>query len=150
VEAGGRLGLGFNTRAEARQVSGPLASGVLVDTSVLLDYLQGDARAKSALAGHSHRSISVVTWLEVMANCPPVLVEETRSFLRTFERLSISEAIADEALRLMQRREGLPQSRALTWATAIINQLVLLTADPTHVGRADPRVQLPYTRRPQS
>jgi predicted nucleic acid-binding protein len=124
-------------------------NGILVETGLLLDYLNGDKRAKAALSGHPHRSISVVTWLEVMAECPPALIEETRSFLRTFERLSISEAIADEALRLMQRSTGLPQARALTWATAVINQLTLLTADPTHIAKGEPNVRIAYSQRPR-
>jgi len=90
-------------------------SSTLIDTPLLLDYLQGDRRAHKALEACVHRSISVVTWLELMSLCPAEVVDPTRGFLRTFERLSISEGIADEALRLMQRKPGLAMSRALTW-----------------------------------
>ncbi len=116
----------------------------LIDTSVMLDYLKGDRRAVRALEPYGHCSISVVTWLELMALCPPDLTERTRGFLRTFERLSISEAIADEALRLMQRRPGLAFHRALTWATANLNQLPYVTADATCVTKDDRNVVLPY------
>jgi predicted nucleic acid-binding protein len=124
-----------------------MMTGVLVDTSVMLDHLNGDRRAREALSGYSHRSISVVTWLEVMSACPPDLMEETRSFLRTFERLSISEAIADEALRLMQAKPGLTLPRGLTWATAVVNQLVYLTADAAHVTKQDSNTIVAYRRR---
>ncbi len=119
----------------------------LIDTDVLLDYLGGDVRAQQAIEPFAHRSISVVTWLELMAQCPAGLQEPTRAFLRSFERLSISESIADEALRLVQSHPGLSQPRALTWATARVNQLRLVTADPAHVGAADEFVLLPYRRR---
>ncbi len=120
-------------------------SSTLVDTPLLLDYLRGDKRARKALEACPHRSISVVSWLVLMALCPPDVADPTRGFLRTFERLSISESIADEVLRLVQRKPGLPMTRALTWATANINQLTYLTSDPAHVDpKADRSVQLVY------
>jgi len=121
-------------------------TSALIDTSVLLDYLAGDKRAQRALAPYAHRSISVVTWLELMAICPPDTLEPTRGFLRTFERLSVSESIADEALRLMQQKPGLPFHRALTWASAKVNQLVFVTVDPAHVVKTDRNVHMPYRR----
>jgi predicted nucleic acid-binding protein len=112
-------------------------NSALIDTPLLLDYLRGDQRALKAMDACTHRSISVVTWLELMAQCPPELVEPTRGFLRTFERLSVSESIADEALRLVQVKPGLSMARALTWATATVNQLRYLTCDATHVNLKD-------------
>lgn len=100
----------------------------VLDEGVLLDYLNGVPEAAQALQGCTHRSISVVTWLGVMTRCPRDLVEPTRGFLRTFERLSISEAIADEALRLCLAAPGLDHARAIAWATANVNQLTFLTA----------------------
>lgn len=117
---------------------------VLVDTGLLLDYLNGDKRAAKALEPHPHRAISVVTWLEIMAIAPADKLEATRGFLRSFERLSISEAIADEALRLMTKYADLPFDRALTWATAQINQLTLLTVDALAKQLDDMRFDAPY------
>jgi predicted nucleic acid-binding protein len=121
-------------------------TSAVIDTSVLLDYLAGDKRAQRAMTPYTHRSISVVTWLDLMAICPPEVSEQTRGFLRSFERLSVSESIADEALRLMQQKPGLGLCRALTWATANVNQLVFVTIDPTHVAKVDRNVTLPYRR----
>ncbi len=118
----------------------------LIDTGLLLDYLAGEPRAKRAIEPYAHRSISVVTWLELMSHCTPALLEPTRGFLRSFERLSVSESIADEALRLMHQRSGLPLQRALTWATANVNQLRFVTADAAHVNKDDTNVVLPYRR----
>ena len=118
----------------------------LIDTGLLLDYLNGEERAAAAMKVCIHRSISVVTWLELMANCPQGLDEPTRGFLRSFERLSVSESIADEALRLMTTRKGLTLPRALTWASANLNQLVYLTTDARWVTEADSNVVVPYRR----
>lgn len=120
-------------------------NSALVDTGLVLDYLGGDKRARKALEGCTHRSISVVSWLELMAVCPPDVADPTRGFLRTFERLSISEAIADEALRLVQRKPGLQMARAMTWATANVNQLTFLTSEPLHIDpKLDRTVRLAY------
>ncbi|ARN18965.1 PIN domain-containing protein [Piscinibacter gummiphilus] len=109
-------------------------SDAVIDTGVLLDYLAGDERAQRAIAPCVHRAISVVTWLELMAVCPAGQLDAARGFLRTFERLSISESVADEALRLVQARPGLPLNRALAWATARVNQLYFVTSEPACAG----------------
>jgi hypothetical protein len=116
----------------------------LIDTGLLLDYLQGDKRAATAMKTCTHRSISVVTWLELMANCPAGLDDSTRGFLRSFERLSVSESTADEALRLMSAHPGLALPHALTWASANVNQLVFVTTQACWVTRADSNVLVPY------
>jgi predicted nucleic acid-binding protein len=116
----------------------------LIDTGLLLDYLKGEKRAAKAMDGCAHRSISVVTWLELMTTCPEGLSEPTRGFLRSFERLSVSESIADEALRLMTERPGLALAHALTWASANVNQLVYLTTDARWVTKTDSNVVVPY------
>jgi len=117
---------------------------VLIDTGLLLDYLNGEKRAGEALEPHRHRAISVITWLEVMALAPPDKIEETRGFLRSFERLSISESIADEALRMMTRQPALTFHRALTCATAQINLLTMLTADATATQLDGVKIEVPY------
>jgi predicted nucleic acid-binding protein len=118
----------------------------LIDTGLLLDYLKGEKRAATVMEACVHRSISVVTWLELMASCPAGLDEPTRGFLRSFERLSVSESIADEALRLMNARPGLPLPHALTWASANVNQLVYVTTDARWVTKADANVRVAYRR----
>ncbi len=116
----------------------------LIDTGLLLDYLRGDERAARALRDCAHRSITVATWLEVMRASPPDRREATRAFLRTFERLSISESSTDEAMRLSFAHPGLSAERAVNWANAIVNQLVFMTTDPTGCPPAQRDVLRPY------
>jgi hypothetical protein len=116
----------------------------LFDTSVLLDYLVGERRAAAVFQQYQYRALSVITWVEIMSVAPEAQHEMTRGFLRSFERLSISESIADEALRLIRQRPGLAFHRAITWATAIVNQMDYITVDPAHVERNDQRVVMPY------
>jgi predicted nucleic acid-binding protein len=116
----------------------------LIDTSLMLDYLKGERRAAHALEPYGHCAISAITWLELMALSPPELLERTRGFLRSFERLSLSEAVADEALRLMHGHAGLPFHRALTWATARVNQLAYVTVDASCIATDDRNIVVPY------
>ena len=78
----------------------------LFDTSILLDYLLGDKRADAVFRQHQYRAVSVISWVEVMCVSPEDKHEATRAFLRSFERLSINESIADEALVLVRQRPG--------------------------------------------
>jgi hypothetical protein len=111
----------------------------LVDTPVMLGFLRGQGDCAAALAPYPHLAISLVSWLEVMAQCPPALLDRTRLFLRRCERLSISEAIADEALNLLRADPALNHEHALVLATARSNRLPLVSLGAD--GR--PFVQMP-------
>jgi len=129
--------------ARAASAGAPLVNA-LIDTRLMLDYLQGEPRAAEAFAGCASRSITALTWVEVMRRCPPDRREATRAFLRGFERLSISESTADEAMRLSFARDGLPLERAVNWASAIVNQLVFVTTEAQGVREAERNVVVPY------
>jgi predicted nucleic acid-binding protein len=120
----------------------------LLDTELLVDYLSGDGRAAAAMAPCVHRSITAITWVELMRRCPIERREATRAFLRAFERLSISESIADEAARLSHEKPGLSMARAINWASARTNRLVFLTTDASGVTADDHLVLVPYRSRP--
>lgn len=119
---------------------------VLVDTGILIDYLRGERRVARAVDAHPHRAISALTWLEAMSQAPPRQHETTLAFLRSFERLSISESIADEALRLRQAHSALDLHRALNWATARANRLVFVSDLPEELTVTEADVVLPYRR----
>lgn len=116
----------------------------LFDTSIVIDYLLGERRASELLNQAKHRAISVLSWVEVMSVAPAATEEETRLFLRSFERLAINESIADEAARLARKNGGLPYHRALTWATARVNRLVYVTVDAQGMKRGEEGVLMPY------
>lgn len=117
---------------------------VLIDTGVLVDYLRGDRRAARAVDAHPHRAISALTWLETMALAPPDQHGPTLAFLRSFERLAINEAIAEEALRLKEAHPELDLHRALNWATARNNRLTFVSSSKAGLPGADPGVSLAY------
>jgi predicted nucleic acid-binding protein len=120
---------------------------VLIDTGVLVDYLRGDPRAADVVESHAHRAISALTWLETMAMAPRNRQAPTLAFLRSFERLSISEAIADEALVLKEAHPGLDLHQALNWATARANRLVFVSTLADVLPVADAGIVLAYSRK---
>jgi hypothetical protein len=111
---------------------------------VLVDYLRGDRRAVHAIEEQPHRAISALTWIETMFLAPPEQYGPTLAFLRSFERLSINEAIADEALRLKEANPALDLHRALNWATARANRLIFVSSSKDELPDADPGISLPY------
>lgn len=115
------------------------------DTGVVEDYLRGIKPAAVAFGRYPHRAITVATWVEVMANAPEGLSLATREFLRTFERLSISEGISDRALALMEKHSGLRLQHAIPWATALANELIFITRDLPEEW-ADRGLWVPYRK----
>ena len=115
------------------------------DTTVVMDYLRGARPAASAFKRFPHRAITVTTWVEVMAAAPPSLSLETREFLRTFERLAISEAISDRALTLIERHGGLELRHAIPWATAVANELIYIACELPE-SWADKSLWIPYSK----
>ena len=115
------------------------------DTGVVVDYLRGVKAAASAFGRYPHRAITVATWVEVMAEAPEGLSLETREFLRTFERLSISEGISDRALGLLEKYPGLKLRHAIPWATALANELIYITRDLPQEW-SDKSLWIPYKR----
>jgi predicted nucleic acid-binding protein len=118
----------------------------LFDTSVLVDHLMGRPEAADVLTRHGRGAISVISWVEIMGAAPAGFEEATRAFLHRFERLAINEAIADRAVSLRRLHPALTLSRALIYATAIINILTFVSVDVPASLESEPNVLVPYRR----
>lgn len=116
----------------------------VLDASILLDFLQGDKRSRKIVQESTPSAISAVTWLQVMIAAPEDLTDVTRSFLRSFERLSISEAVVDEALLLKRNYPKLDDQRVLTWACARVNRMPWVTSNASGLPPKRTDVEVPY------
>jgi len=116
---------------------GPLTA--LVDTSVLIDFLRGDARTGAVLerqraAGPLHAS--EITRLEVLAGMRPSEEEPTRGLLATLVWHDVDEEVAEDAGAL--GRAWLPSHRHIDGAdlaiaaTARLLGAALLTRNLKH------------------
>ena len=121
---------------------GPLRA--LFDTNILIDYLNGVDAAKTELARYERPAISVISWIEVLAGTKPDVEAETRKFLAIFERIELSEAIADRAVDL-RRSAKFRVPDAIILATARVENLVLVTRNTKDFPADQPGIRLPYT-----
>ncbi len=115
----------------------------LFDSNILIDYLNGITAAKDELARYESRSISVITWMEVLAGAPPAADLATRSFLEQFKMIGIDAKIAFRAVELRrEKRMKLPD--AIIFASAQILGLLLVTRNTRDFDPELPSVRMPY------
>ncbi len=125
---------------------------VLVDTSVLIDYLRGHHGATELLerertAGPLHAS--EITRLEVLAGMRPAETSPTRSLLSTLRWHPVDGEVAERAGGL--GREWLPSHRGIDGAdlaiaaTALLIDARLLTANVRHFPMFSD-LEAPYPR----
>ena len=103
---------------------------VLLDTCILIDYLNGISPAAHTLKEYAGNSaISVITWMEVMVGAFRLDHERqqaTRHFLAHFRLLPVSEAVAELAAAVRAQR-GIKLPDAIIDATAQVDNRLLLT-----------------------
>lgn len=117
----------------------------LFDTNILIDYLNGEPRANTEFRRFETRSISIVTWMEVMIGADPAVAPATEAFLRSFTIVELDPDIARRAVALRrQYRMKLPD--AIVWASAQAGGALLVTRNTRDFPADDPGVRMPYQR----
>lgn len=118
----------------------------VIDTNVVVDYLQGVAAARKEIERYRAPSLSVVTWIEVMVGGAGAGEEQAlRAFLATFEVLGVTDAVAERAVALRRaHRIRLPD--AVIWATAQVHERILVTRNTRDFPAGDPGIRVPYRR----
>jgi len=113
------------------------------DANIVIDLLKGVEPALLEAESHDDRAISIVTWMEVMAGVTPELEDDVRGVLSEFRLISLSGAIAEQAvIERRQRRIKLPD--AITIATAVVERGVLVTRNTRDFPRDERHVRIPY------
>ena len=115
----------------------------LFDTNVLIDYLSGIKAAKTELAKHSDKAISLITWMEIQVGTEPSDQVRVDKFLLKFEVLPITMEVSAEAVAIRKRaRIRLPD--AIIWATARLEERILVTRNKKDFPASDPGIRIPY------
>ena len=124
------------------------AMRVVLDTNILVDYLNGIPEAADEIARYKDPIISRITWMEVLIGAKDDEESRaTREFLRLFRIEELGEAIAEEAVRVRQaKRVRLPD--AVIYATAGSLGCQLVTRNVNDFPAADSIVRIPYSVSP--
>lgn len=116
----------------------------LLDTNILVDYLNGIVPAKKEIRLYEQALISMVTWMEVMVGAGREDEATVRAFLDEFHRVSIDELVAEKAVALRRtRRLRLPD--AIIRASALRENALLVTRNTKDFSPDEPGIRVPYS-----
>lgn len=119
----------------------------VVDTNILIDYANGIAAARTELARYETLTVSVITWIEVMAGAvDDTDAERLRTFLGTFDVQDLTQEIASRAA-VIRRTVRLRVPDAIIRATADALGQILVTRNTRNTrdfDARDPAIRVPY------
>lgn len=116
----------------------------VVDTNILIDYLNGSVKAQRELRSFEVIHISLVSWMELLVGATVTEEPEIREFLRRFRVHPVDEGIAERAVEI-RRREKIKLPDAIIWATAQQLGLLFVTRNSRDFPRNNPGVRIPYS-----
>ena len=117
----------------------------IIDSDVIIDYLQGLDKAKREIERYSEPEISIISWMEVLAGADsPQEEDATRQFLFRFTVRQLTLEIANEAVQLRKKfRVRLPD--AIVWASARVQGCLLVSRNAKDFPAKEPGVRIPYS-----
>lgn len=114
------------------------------DTNIVIDALNGVTEADDEYSRYERVLISRVTWMEVLIGADGDDTE-LRDFLEThFEIIPLDLAVSETAIQL-RREHHLRLPDAIIWATARVNDAVLVTRNTKDFKPEWDGIRLPYT-----
>jgi predicted nucleic acid-binding protein len=118
----------------------------LIDSDVLLDFLDGFPPAGLELSRYRERCVSVISWIELMVGAKTAAEEEIRrAFLNHFQVLPLTSQVAEETV-ILRRKYRVKLPDAIIWATAIVENCLLVSRNRKHFPADHPGVRFPYRR----
>jgi predicted nucleic acid-binding protein len=118
----------------------------LLDSDILLDFLDGHAAAAREIARYHECCVSVVSWMEVLAGARTQADEDVRrGFLGHFRVVPLTTQVAEEAVKL-RREYRLKLPDAIIWASAITENCLLVSRNTKHFPANQASVRFPYRR----
>jgi len=114
------------------------------DTNILIDALNGLAKADVEYNLYERVLISRITWMEVLVGTREDEENQVRDFLDSnFEIIPIDLAVAEAAVRL-RRDFSLRLPDAIIWATAQVNEARLVTRNTKDFKSDWDGIRVPY------
>lgn len=115
----------------------------LFDTNIVVDFLNGVPEARDEIARYRQRSISIITWMEVMVGTDDTVAEATRAFLETFAIIPLETGTAVRAVEL-RREHRIKLPDAIVWASADFHSMLLVTRNTKDFSSDTPGIRVPY------
>jgi len=115
----------------------------VVDTNILIDYLNGSENARRELDSFDAIYISLISWMEILVGAQGDDESEIREFLRRFRIHPVDEGVAERAVEI-RRRAKIRLPDAIIWATAQHLGLMLVTRNKRDFPAGHPGVRIPY------
>ncbi|MFZ0916968.1 MAG: type II toxin-antitoxin system VapC family toxin [Candidatus Udaeobacter sp.] len=118
----------------------------LIDSDVLLDFLDGYADAAEEIARYRECCVSIISWMEVLAGARTQADEHIRrGFLAHFRVVPLTPGVAEEAV-VLRRKYRLKLPDAIIWASAITESCLLVSRNRKDFPAGQPGVRFPYRR----
>jgi predicted nucleic acid-binding protein len=119
----------------------------LFDTNILIDYLSGNRAAKKEFSLYADKAISIITWMEVQIGADAPDQPAIDLFLSKFVVLPLDKEVSARAVALRRdNRIKLPD--AIIWATAQVENRILVTRNSKDFPASHPGVRVPYAVQP--
>ncbi|HEY5793272.1 MAG TPA: type II toxin-antitoxin system VapC family toxin [Chthoniobacterales bacterium] len=116
----------------------------VIDSDVLIDYLQGVEAARRELNQYSELCYSVISWMEILIGAEtPGEEKSARTFLASLRMIELTREIASQAVS-ERKRSKLKLPDAIILATADVEGCILVTRNTKDFQKRDPRVRFPY------
>jgi len=115
----------------------------LFDTNILIDYLNGEHKAKDEIEKHDQIAISVISYMEVMVGVEESHKKSVEDFLNSFQIFNFDEKITDDVVKIRTALKiKLPD--AIILATARANKAALITRNFKDFPENIKDVVIPY------
>ncbi len=117
----------------------------LIDSDVLIDYLQGISKAKAEISRYESPLYSSISWMEIMCGAEtPSERQAAHSLFASMKQIPLSREIAEKAVE-ERKRQGLKLPDAIILASADFEGCILITRNTKDFDASDPRVRFPYS-----
>ncbi|HEY5475092.1 MAG TPA: PIN domain-containing protein [Tepidiformaceae bacterium] len=119
-------------------------SSEVLDSTVVIDHLNGITAARDVIERSESPAISIITWIEVLAGVRnPAEERAGRELLANLTVVPLSEEIAEDAVRL-RRTKHLKLPDAVILATARSLGVPLVTRNTKDFGASEPGIEIAY------
>ncbi len=115
------------------------------DTNILIDYFNGEQRAKDEMELYDFWAISILTYIEILVGLQNLEeIEAIKKFLYRFSLIGIDLPIA-ELSATIRKKYKLKIPDAVILASAEYSQCLLVTRNTKDFSSTLPIVRIPYT-----